>query len=66
MDLGLIHSSVAKTLVDLYLLQLRQKDLITSSISPNFLVKTGPMLSWIGLPSQSVIPFSHHHCFRGC
>ena len=42
MDLGLIHSSAAKTLVDLYLLQLRQKDIITSSISPNFLVKNWP------------------------
>ena len=42
MDLGLIHSSAAKTIVDLYLLQLRQKDIITSSISPNFLVKNWP------------------------
>lgn len=41
-DLGLIHSSAAKTIVDLYLLQLRQKDIITSSISPNFLVKNWP------------------------
>ncbi|VVB62612.1 Uncharacterised protein [uncultured archaeon] len=47
-DLGLIHSSAAKTLVDLYLLQLRQKDLITTSISPNFLVKNWPpaFLDW--------------------
>jgi hypothetical protein len=42
MDFGLIHSSAARTLVDLYLLQLRQKDIITSSISPNFLVKNWP------------------------
>lgn len=42
MDLGLIHSSAAKTIVDLYLMQLRQKDIITSSISPNFLVKNWP------------------------
>ncbi len=48
MDLGLIHSSAAKTLVDLYLLQLKQKDIITSSISPNFLVKNWPpaFLDW--------------------
>jgi hypothetical protein len=47
-DLGLIHSSAAKTIVDLYLLQLRQKDIITSSISPNFLVKNWPpaFLDW--------------------
>jgi len=47
-DLGLIHSSAAKTIVDFYLLQLRQKDLITSSISPNFLVKNWPpaFLDW--------------------
>lgn len=42
MDLGLIHSSAARTIVDLYLLQLKQKDIITSSISPNFLVKNWP------------------------
>ncbi|MCX6674307.1 MAG: hypothetical protein NTY37_11075 [Methanothrix sp.] len=42
MDLGLIHSSSAKTLVELYVQQLRQKDIITSSISPNFLVKNWP------------------------
>jgi hypothetical protein len=41
-DLGLIHSSSAKTLVDLYVQQLRQKDIITSSFSPNFLVKNWP------------------------
>jgi len=41
-DLGLIHSSAAKTIVDLYLQQLRQKDIITSSISPNFLIKNWP------------------------
>lgn len=41
-DLGLIHSSSAKTLVDLYVQQLRQKDIITSSVSPNFLVKNWP------------------------
>ncbi|MDD1762390.1 MAG: AAA family ATPase, partial [Methanothrix sp.] len=41
-DLGLIHSSAAKTLVDLYLMQLRQKAIITSSISPNYLVKNWP------------------------
>ena len=41
-DLGLIHSSSAKTLVDLYVQQLRQKDIITSSVSPHFLVKNWP------------------------
>ena len=41
-DLGLIHSSSAKTLFDLYVQQLRQKDIITSSVSPNFLVKNWP------------------------
>ena len=48
MDLGLIHSSAAKTIVDLYFQQLRQKDIITSSISPNFLVKNWPpaFLDW--------------------
>lgn len=42
MDLGLIHSSAARTLIDLYLQHLMQKDIITSSISPNFLVKNWP------------------------
>lgn len=41
-DLGLIHSSAAKTLVDLYVQQLKHKDIITSIVSPNFLFKNWP------------------------
>ena len=41
-DLGLIHSSAARTIMDLYLQQLKQKDIITGSISPNFLAKNWP------------------------
>lgn len=41
-DLGLIHSSSAKTLIDLYLLELKRRDIITSSISPNILLKNWP------------------------
>lgn len=38
-DLGLIHSSAAKSLIALYLLNLKQKDLLSDAVSPNFLVK---------------------------
>ncbi|MBN1235613.1 MAG: DUF499 domain-containing protein [Methanotrichaceae archaeon] len=41
-DLGLIHSSAARSLIALYLLNLKQKDLLSDTVSPNFLVKNWP------------------------
>jgi hypothetical protein len=52
-DLGLIHSSSAKTLVDLYAFQLRDKDIITGSVSPYFLVKNWPP-AFTNWPTKSV------------
>jgi len=41
-DLGLIHSSQAKTITDLYLNRLESEGEITSEINPNFLVRNWP------------------------
>ena len=41
-DLGLIHSSAAKNITEFYLLHLKQKDIISNSVTPNFLVKNWP------------------------
>mgnify|MGYP000868632237 CR=1 FL=1 len=42
MDLGLIHSSSAKTIVDLYLSELLGKDIVSKSINPRLLVNNWP------------------------
>jgi Protein of unknown function (DUF499) len=41
-DLGLVHSSAADSLVALILERLRQEDLVTDGVSPNFLVRNWP------------------------
>jgi plastocyanin len=41
-DLGLTHSSAAKSLIDLYLNDLLQKGLIEDRISPHFLIRNWP------------------------
>lgn len=41
-DLGLVHSSAAESLVQFILNQLRQADEIQSGVSPNFLVRNWP------------------------
>lgn len=41
-DLGLVHSSAANSLMDLYVHQMRQRGDIESEISPNFLVRNWP------------------------
>lgn len=47
-DLGLVHSSAADSLVALILLRLQQEDLVVDSVSPNFLVRNWPpaLLEW--------------------
>ena len=41
-DLGLVHSSAADSLVDLILGRLHQEDLVVDGVSPNFLVRNWP------------------------
>lgn len=41
-DLGLVHSSAAKSLVSLILNRLEQDDLVVEGVSPNFLVRNWP------------------------
>lgn len=41
-DLGLVHSSAADTLVALILVRLQQEDLVVDGVSPNFLVRNWP------------------------
>ncbi|RME92999.1 MAG: DUF499 domain-containing protein, partial [Verrucomicrobia bacterium] len=41
-DLGLVHSSQADSLVSLILTRLRQEDLVADGVSPNFLVRQWP------------------------
>ncbi|MDF0589675.1 DUF499 domain-containing protein [Methanotrichaceae archaeon Mx] len=41
-DLGLAHSSAAKSLIDLYINDLRQKGIVEDRISPNFLMRNWP------------------------
>lgn len=41
-DLGLVHSSAAESLVALILGRLRQEDLVADGVSPNFLVRNWP------------------------
>lgn len=41
-DLGLIHSSQAKTITELYLTRLESEGEVTSEINPNFLVRNWP------------------------
>lgn len=41
-DLGLVHSSAADTLVALVLGRLQQEDLVVDGVSPNFLVRNWP------------------------
>lgn len=41
-DLGLTHSSAARSLIDLYLNDLKQKGLLEDRISPNFLIRNWP------------------------
>jgi hypothetical protein len=41
-DLGLVHSSAAETMVTLILNRLRQDDEVQKDISPNFLIRTWP------------------------
>lgn len=47
-DLGLIHSSQARTIFDLYLNRLESEGEITSEINPNFLVRNWPpaFIAW--------------------
>src|SRR5262249_26225765 len=41
-DLGLVHSSAAETIVSLILARLQQDDLVVPGVSPNFLVRNWP------------------------
>lgn len=41
-DLGLVHSSAADSLVSLILARLQQEDLVVDGVSPNFLVRNWP------------------------
>ncbi len=41
-DLGLVHSSAADSLVGLVLARLRQEDLVVDGVSPNFLTRNWP------------------------
>ncbi len=41
-DLGLVHSSAADTMVSLVLGRLQQEDLVVDGVSPNFLVRNWP------------------------
>jgi hypothetical protein len=41
-DLGLIHSSAANSLVELILARLRQEDIVVDGVSPNFLTRYWP------------------------
>lgn len=41
-DLGLVHSSAAESLVGLILARLRQEDLVVDGVSPNFLSRNWP------------------------
>ena len=41
-DLGLVHSSAAESLVGLILERLQQEDLVVDGVSPNFLVRNWP------------------------
>lgn len=41
-DLGLVHSSAAATLVELILGRLRDADIVSDGVSPNFLVRNWP------------------------
>ena len=41
-DLGLVHSSAADSLVELILGRLQQEDLVVDGVSPNFLVRNWP------------------------
>ena len=42
MDLGLVHSSAADSLVGLILTRLQQEDLVVDGVSPNFLARNWP------------------------
>ncbi|PXF61726.1 MAG: AAA family ATPase [Candidatus Methanogaster sp.] len=41
-DLGMVHSSAASSMVDLIIGRLRQEDIVEDSIGPNFLVRKWP------------------------
>ncbi len=41
-DLGLVHSSAANSLVELILTRLRQEDIVVEGVSPNFLTRYWP------------------------
>lgn len=41
-DLGLVHSSAANSLVELILARLRQEDIVVEGVSPNFLTRYWP------------------------
>ena len=41
-DLGLVHSSAAESMLSLILIRLRQEDLVSDGVSPNFLVRNWP------------------------
>jgi len=41
-DLGLVHSSAAASLVDLIVARLKQEDLVSEGVSPNFLTRYWP------------------------
>jgi len=41
-DLGLVHSSAASSLVDLILSRLKQEDIVVDGVSPNFLARYWP------------------------
>jgi hypothetical protein len=41
-DLGLVHSSAANSLVDLILSRLKQEDIVVEGVSPNFLIRYWP------------------------
>lgn len=41
-DLGLIHSSAAATIIDLILGRLRDADIVSDGVSPNFLIRNWP------------------------
>jgi hypothetical protein len=54
-DLGLVHSSAAKSIVELVLNRLRQDGDIEDAVSPNFLARTGHPLSKNGAPRRFVM-----------
>jgi len=56
-DLGLVHSSAAKSLAELVLARLRESDELTDSVAPSFLVRTGnwpPAFGERGWPTKAV------------